>query len=338
MKAIVCKSKGDLIIEQIDAPKFTSSTQLVHANVLIKAFGINRADLLQKSGYYPAPAGIPQDILGLEFAGVIESFSDYQEHSGEFTVGDRVMGICSGAAYAEQIIVPRDQLIPIPDAFSFVTAAAIPEAHLTAFDALVNQAQIQSGEDVLIHAIGSGVGSAAAHIAQFLGAKVVGTTRTEWKRQRAEQSLPVEDVWLAKNGRFKSQESEKKFDVILDFVGAAYLKENISCLKSCARLVMIGLLGGAKTDINLGVILAKRAHLIGTVLRSRSTSEKIALTQKYKREILPFLRETTEPNHSADYLVRLEPIQSIYNAKDILHVHQHLEDGLVWSKLVCVWE
>ncbi len=339
MRAVICNESGDLVIEDRPLPNYPNDHSVTYALVGIKSFGVNRADLLQRAGHYPAPPGTPQDILGLEFSGVIESFSSGEEHSGTFMIGDRVMGICNGAAYAESIVVPRDQLLAIPDEMSFTQAAALPEAHLTAYDALVNQGQLREGDRVLIHAIGSGVGAAASHIAASMGARVTGTTRSEWKRTRAISDLPVDAVWRSENGIFTPTESSDGFDVILDFIGGAYLRENLKILNTRGRIVVIGLLGGVKGEINLGHLLAKRASLIGTVLRSRSVKEKIDLTSDYRKNILPYLKVNGEisPRENGVKEILVEPVSHVYSALEISLALQHLENGQIWSKVVGEW-
>ena len=342
MRVIVCNNEQELKLEQrlelsFD-PYTVHASSVAFARITVRAFGINRADLLQRAGHYPPPKGVVSDVLGLEFAGVIDSFSDGSSQQGEFTIGDRVMGICLGAAYAEQVIVPCGHLLPIPKHMSFSVAASIPEAHLTAYDALVAQGNLQKNDKILIHAIGSGVGCAAAGIASFLGAQVSGTTRSVWKKEMALASFHLQKVHLAKQGRFMQKSDEDSFDIILDFIGAAYLKENLQRLRKRGRLVIVGLLGGIKAELNLALLLAKRAQIIGTVLRSRSIDEKYELTQAYRQNILPFLYENTNPLLAPNQGIKLEPVYKIYTPNELEQAHQDLAASGVWSKLVCCWD
>ena len=331
MSAIICDAHGTLSLGTRPVPRFPEQAPRALAKVRIKAFGVNRADLLQRAGHYPPPAGVSAEILGLEFSGVIEEIT-YYDHLTEpvddqLSVGHRVMGICSGAAYAEYIITPLEQLLPIPQALSTVQAAALPEAYLTAFDALCTRGQLSPQDRVLIHAIGSGVGVAAAHLAHYLGAEVIGTTRSPWKKKRALQELPVRDVWIAQEGQWGQRDS--RFNVIVDFIGAAYLKQNLKHLTTQGRLVVVGLLGGIRAEINLGLLLAKRAQIIGTVLRSRDVTEKIMLTQKFRREVLPAFECAELP----------APIVSeTFDAQRVEAAHDQLANNKTWSKLVCVWD
>ena len=338
MRVIACTDKQQLKLEQREELKFKPNSPVTFARVAVKAFGINRADLLQRAGHYPPPKGVVSDILGLEFAGIIDSFSDGSNQYADYQVGDRVMGICAGAAYAEQVIVPVEHLLPIPQDMSFCTAASIPEAHLTAYDALVTQGRLQVGDEVLIHAIGSGVGCAAAVLADFLGAQVSGTTRSDWKKEKALQSFALQQVYLAKQGQFMPKTEQKRFDLILDFIGAAYFKENLHRLNHQGRLVVIGLLGGIKTELNLALLLAKRAQIIGTVLRSRSIKEKKELTQSYRKNILPFLYQDQTTSEMTNRGIKLEPIYRVYSPNELEEAHLDLAASGVWSKLVCRWD
>ena len=148
MRVIACNDQEQLKLEEREELIFKPNSSVICARVLVRAFGVNRADLLQRAGHYPPPKGVANDILGLEFSGIIDAFSDGSDQYGDYQIGDRVMGICAGAAYAEQVIVPSDQLLPIPANLSFCTAASIPEAHLTAYDALVTQGRLKIGDDV----------------------------------------------------------------------------------------------------------------------------------------------------------------------------------------------
>lgn len=333
MRAIRCDERGDLSLEILPAPSLPQESEYPLALVKIQAFGINRADLLQRAGHYPPPSGVRADLLGLEFTGVIEEVLDSSSDAKRratprLSVGDRVMGICAGGAYAERLITPLDQLLPVPPNFTIPEAAALPEAYLTAFDALTTQAKLCSGERVLIHAIGSGVGAAAAHLASHLGAEVFGTTRSEWKQIRALEELPVQEVWRSRDGRW-SPERFDPFQVVIDFIGAAYLQENLSALSLKGRLVIVGLLGGVRGELHLGALLSKRAQIIGTVLRSRSTQEKIELTQRFREEVLDSFVDQVLPPPS---------ISEIFAAEDILRAHELLASNQTWSKLVCVWD
>jgi NADPH2:quinone reductase len=250
--------------------------------VRVCAAGVNRADLLQAWGAYPPPPGYSTNIPGLEFAGVIVSVGsgvpDWEE-------GDRVFGITAGEAHAEYLCIHHRLLMRIPDRLSFHVAAAVPEAFITAHDAVIVQGGLVSGEVLLIHAVGSGVGLAALQMAKSKGAKIIGTSRTQTKLDRCisvglEEGINLtspddlaERVLAASDGRGS--------DVILDLVGASYFHQNVECLAPKGRLLLVGLTSGSRSEINLNTVLRKRATIIGTVLRGRSIEEKAAATKAF---------------------------------------------------------
>jgi putative PIG3 family NAD(P)H quinone oxidoreductase len=255
--------------------------------VRVRATAVNRADLLQRMGQYPAPPDAPQDIPGLEFAGEIDAVG---EAAGDWKEGDRVFGLAGGGAYAEAIVVHGRALARIPARLTFEQAAAVPEAFITAFDAIVTQARLGSGERVLIHAVGSGVGTAAAQIARAIGARSIGTARTLAKLDRARE-LGLDDGVLVKEGRFAAEvltrTDQAGVDVILELVGGDYLGEDLACAAPRARVVLVGMLGGARTEIDLGSVLRKRVTIVGTMLRSRPLEEKIQAMQAFARHLVP---------------------------------------------------
>lgn len=289
--------------------------------IAVKAVGVNRADLLQRKGLYPAPAGIPQDILGLEYAGEVIALGDA---TSRFKLGDRVMGIRGGATYAEELTVDEREALPIPDHLSWVQAAAIPEAFLTAFDAL-EQLELRRGEQLLIHAVASGVGLAALQLALQRGAEVTGSSRSLHKLEAlaAHNFHPV----LTEDGRFLEKMDTDSQDAVLDFIGAAYLDQNLRVLKKKGRMIVVGLLGGRKSELNLGLILRKRLQLTGTVLRSRSLSEKIALCQRFEAQVMPLFEER-----------RLHAnLDRCYDFIDAEAAHRLLESNQTCGKLVLQW-
>ena len=267
--------------------------------VRVRAAGLNRADLLQRQGHYPAPPGVPSDIPGLEVAGEIEAIG---EEVQAWSVGDRVMAIVAGGGMSELTVVPQGQLMSIPGSMSFPSAAAIPEAFLTAFDAIAMQGAAREGENLLVHAAASGVGTAALQLGHVMGMRPLATTRTEAKSHRLAE-YGADEVIVVSDRKFADRVREMTgsgADVILDFVGGAYLEENLRSLATGGRIVAIGLLGGARAEISLGRLLAKRATLVGTVLRSRSKGEKAALVASFQgrfaaawgsKELCPVINE-----------------------------------------------
>ena len=287
MKAIVVK-KGDknplLLWEEV--PDIQCGPEEVLVNVNTTA--VNRADLLQAMGLYPPPPG-ESEILGLEMAGVITAIGDATKGR---QIGDKVLALLPGGGYAQQVAVHHQMLIELPGNWSFVEGAAIPEVWLTAFINLFIEGSLQSGETVMIHAGGSGVGTAAIQMAHEAGALVYITAGAEEKLEKCralgaalalnykEQDFFIE-VMVATEG--------KGVDLILDPVGGAYLNQNLSLLKESGRLVNIGLLGGNTAEMNMAAILGKSLRIIGSRLRSRPLTEKIAITQQFKERFWPML-------------------------------------------------
>jgi NADPH2:quinone reductase len=264
--------------------------------VRVRATAVNRADLLQRAGAYPAPPDAPQDIPGIEFAGEIDAIG---EGVADLAPGDRVFGLCGGGAYAEALVVHGRALARIPDGLSFTDAAAVPEAFITAWDAMVAQARLGAGERVLIHAAGSGVGTAAVQIARAVGARSVGTARTRGKLEQA-RALGLDDAVLVEGGGFAAAVMAATgghgADVVLELVGGAYLGEDLACVAPRARIVLVGLLAGARAELDLARMLHKRVQVIGTVLRSRPLEEKIVAAQQLARHLAPlFARGALRP-------------------------------------------
>lgn len=293
--------------------------------VRVEAAGLNRADLLQRRGLYPAPPGSPADIPGLEYAGVVEEAGE----GAGWKVGDRVMGIVGGGAMATHLTVSGREAIPIPSGMGATDAAAIPEVFLTAFDALFLQGGLCLGERLLVHAVGSGVGTAALQLAREAGAFTLGTSRTREKLDRC-RAMGL-DVAILTDGRFAEEVREstggKGADVVLDLVGASYLEENLAALAPRGRLVCVGLLGGAKGNFPLGVLLQKRATVVGTVLRSRPPEEKAQLAQRFTREILPLFEDG-----------RLKPVvEAVFSFEQVAEAHRLLETNRTFGKVILCW-
>jgi NADPH:quinone reductase-like Zn-dependent oxidoreductase len=271
-------SKGQLELRDVPLPE-PGPGQL---RVRVHASAINRADLLQVAGNYPAPPDAPPDIPGLEIAGEVDAIG---AGVGEFSVGDRVFGVVSGGGYAEAAVVHARTLAKVPDGVDFVHAAAIPEAFVTAYDAIVLQAGLSAGETLLVHAVGSGVGTAAVQIAKAIGARALGTARSEDKLARArELGLAVgivPDVAADRSVHFASKVRDatggRGVDVVLELTGGRYVPDSLASLDDRGRLVLVGLLAGARAEIDLGTVLRRRLRIFGTVLRSRPLEEKILL-------------------------------------------------------------
>jgi NADPH:quinone reductase len=285
MRAIaISKFGGPDVLTVVDRPLPEPSRGEVR--VRVRATAINRADLLQRMGAYPAPADSPPDVPGLEFAGEVDALG---EGVSRLAVGDRVFGLVGGGAYAEAIVSHERAVAKIPEGVSFEDAAAIPEAFITAHDAIVAQAQITAGEVLLVHAIGSGVGTAAAQLGRALGAFVIGTARTADKLERA-KPLGMDAGVVASDGKFADAvKAIAAPHVVLELVGGKYVDEDLRCVRSQGTIVLVGLMAGAKTEIDLSRILRERVRVLGTVLRARPLEQKIAAMRAFEEQVVPLL-------------------------------------------------
>ncbi|MGB1250192.1 MAG: NAD(P)H-quinone oxidoreductase [Candidatus Promineifilaceae bacterium] len=270
MKAITIQN-GTLNWAEVEDIKPAANEVLVD----VKATAVNRADLMQAAGHYPPPPGA-SNILGLEMAGIIVALGS--EVTG-WQVGDRVCALLAGGGYAQQVVISADLLIRLPDGWTFEMGAALPEVWLTAFVNLYLEADLQAGETVLLHAGASGVGTAGIQLAKASGAQVAITAGSAAKLAFC-RALGADVVINRHEDDFVATLPEG-VDVILDPVGASYLDKNLRVLRRFGRLVHIGLLGGAKAELNLLHVLGKRLKLIGSTLRSRPLAEKVAITQQF---------------------------------------------------------
>jgi NADPH2:quinone reductase len=295
MRAIVIREPGGPeVLELRDVPMPEPSRGEVR--VRIRATAVNRADVLQRLGKYPAPPGAPADIPGLELAGEVDAIGDGVT---DLAKGDRVFGLVSGGAYAEYVVTHARTLARIPESMPFADAAAIPEAFITAWDAMVDQGGLSAGETVLVHAAGSGVGTAAIQIAGAIGADVIGTLRTPQKVARAKE-LGLREAIVVEGPRFAGEVLTRTaglgVDVVLELVGGAYVAEDLACLARRGRIVVVGTMAGARMDLDLGTLMGKRAEVRGTMLRSRPLEEKILAGQALQRHLVPlFARGVLRP-------------------------------------------
>lgn len=323
MKAVIIREFGSpdvLDIAELPDPQ----PQGQDVRVKVHAFGLNRADLSQRRGHYPAPAGEPTNIPGIEFSGVVESLGPTA--LGMMPVGTKVCGIVGGGAYAEYLTIHERLLIPMPKALSFPEAAAIPEGFITAYDALL-QASARLGESVLIHAVGSGVGSAAVQICRNAGLTVFGTSRTREKLEAIRGlgiDFPIHSVVEQFETAIERETAGRGVDIILDLVGGSALEENLRSLAMKGRLIFVGLLGGSDSTLNLSTVMKKRLTILGTVLRSRPLEEKISLVQHFAREMLPLFDAG-----------KLKPVLNrVFQLSEIREAHALMEDNQTTGKFV----
>jgi NADPH2:quinone reductase len=298
-----------------------------HIRVRVHAAGLNRADLIQRKGGYPAPKGWPANIPGLEYAGEVEAVRG----GSRWKPGDRVMGLVGGGAQAELVVVHEDEALPVPAGLSDTDAAAIPEAFLTAYDALVTRARLAPGERVLIHAVGSGLGTAAAQIAHHFGAAVVGTSRSGGKLARA-AVYGLDQGIDTSTSPFRDRVGEP-VHVILDVLGGPAFNDNLAVLAPRGRLVMLGhLAGGMVNDADLGPILRKRLEVIGTVMRTRTLEERIPLVSEFTERIIPLFDQRIE--HAAP----LRPVvDRTFRMTEVAQAHRLMENNESFGKVVVTW-
>ena len=314
MKALVItKPGGPQVLEIRDVP--TPQPGAHEVLVRVRAAGLNRADILQREGYYPAPPGAPPDIPGLEFSGEVVGLGAQAQG---WRPGQRVFGIAGGGCQAECIVAHDRMLAEVPPNLGWSEAAAVPEAFITAHDALWSQAKIAAGERVLIHAVGSGVGLAAVQLIRAAGAAPYGSSRTQEKIERA-RALDLEDgVALGGDMRQLVEQSRKwtagaGFDVVLDLVGGSYVPPSIDVLGTKGRLMLLATAGGRKIEIDLSQLLAKRLHVVGSVLRSRSLEEKIAVTKAFAADVVPLLAQgKLRPVVDSEFDFTQQQVQAAY--------------------------
>lgn len=326
MKAITITSFGGVegleIRDVPDAPR----AGLDRVRVRVRAAGLNRADILQRLGRYPAPPGYPQDIPGIEFAGEVAEVGDEVR---DFKIGDRVFGIIGGGGQAEYVTVPANHLARIPDRLDWAEAAAVPEVFMTAHDALFTQCGVTIGESVLIHAAGSGVGTAAIQLVKAAGAFAYGTSRTADKLERAKEFGLTSSVAVDGDPATFADASKRWTDgagvnVVLDLVGAAYLNANLQSLATKGRLIFVGTTSGSKAEIDYGIVMHKRLRIMGTSLRTRSLEEKATATRLFAEQVVPLLaRGAVRP-----------VIDQIFPMEDVRAAHERIESNESFGKVV----
>ncbi|NUP74618.1 MAG: NAD(P)H-quinone oxidoreductase [Sinomonas sp.] len=284
----------------------------------VVAAGINRADVQQRRGFYPPPPGV-SEVPGLEVSGRIAGFGP--DVTRPFSVGDKVVALLAGGGYAEKVAVPADQVLRIPAGVDVVTAASLPETAATVYSNLVMTAQLQPGELVLIHGATGGIGTMAVQMAKALGARVAATAGTEEKVSTARAFLGV-DVAINYNEQnfveaVRNATGGRGADVILDVVGAKYLERNVEALATYGRLVVIGLQGGAKAELNIGLLLNKRAAIIGTALRPRPVEEKGIIMSAVREHVWPLIADG-----------RIKPlVDRTFRLSEVQKAHEYFDSG-----------
>ena len=328
MRAVVITSHGGvggIGVMEVESPPAPVADRV---RVRVHAAGLNHADILQRRGSYPAPPGYPQNIPGLEFAGEVEAIGDAVS---AWKIGDRVFGIIAGGAQAELVVVPESNLARVPAQLRWDEAGAMPEVFITAHDALFTRAGLQMGDRVLVHAVASGVGTAAVQLAHAVGATVYGTSRNADKLNRMrELKLGMDDSVAVGDAPAKFVEAVQKWtngagvDVILDLVGGSYFPPSLEALSIRGRIISVGTTAGAKSEIDLGLLKRKRAAIIGTMLRTRSIEEKADATRRFAAAVLPLVSRG-----------RIRPvIDRVYPIDQVRDAHERLESNPSFGKIV----
>jgi NADPH2:quinone reductase len=321
MQAMIITQPGDpdvLQLREVPIPEPTAD----QVRIRVHATALNRADLLQRMGRYPVPPDAPQDIPGLEFAGEIDAVGPLV---ATLKPGQRVFGIAGGGSYAQYLLMTERMAVPIPENLSWEEAAAVPEVFMTAHDALFRQARLQPGERVLVHAVGSGVATAAIQLIRAVSGTSFGTSRSQHKLD-AVTALGLDVALSPKNWLSDLQQKlgDDSVHVVLDFVGGPYLADNLTALGRCGRLVLLGLMGGAKTEIDLSIVQRKRLRIFGSVLRSRAIEEKIAVTQSFAQHVVPLLQSG-----------RVHPIiDQVFDLHEAAEAHRYMERNANIGKIV----
>lgn len=320
MRAVTAPTPGGvdaLVIVDRPVPEPAPGEVLIR----VTAAGVNRADLLQRQGFYNPPTGAT-DILGLEVSGDIvevgEGVTDLQP-------GAHVCALLTGGGYAEYVSVPAGQVATIPDGVSLTEAAGLMEVASTVWSNVFMMGKLQHGETLLVHGGASGIGTMAIQIAKAFGAKVVVTVGSEEKAQFCrELGADVAINYREQDFAETMREQDLAADVILDIIGAKYLAANVSVLATAGRLVVIGMQGGIKAELNLGALLSKRAAVMATSLRARPTGEKAAIVSQMVAQVWPLI---------ADGTVR-PIIHAVHPLEDVRLAHQSLEDSSHTGKVL----
>jgi putative PIG3 family NAD(P)H quinone oxidoreductase len=321
MRAVVITKPGGpdvLALQTVETPEPFGDW----VRVRVRAAGLNRADLVQRMGFYPAPAGVPANIPGLEFAGEVDAVGPLVQ---TWKPGQRVMGIVGGGGQAEYVLVHEGMLVAIPENLDFIQAAAIPEVFMTAHDALFTQGGLQMGERLLVHAAGSGVGTAAIQLAHVAGATVYGTSRTASKLERAKVlglEVGLSDQNFAAD--IKQLTGGAGVHMVLDFVGASYMEQNLDALALWGRLVFLATMGGSDAQVNLRTVMSKRIQILGCTLRSRTLEEKLAVTRRFATHVVPLL--------ASSQVVPI--IEEVYPLHEIARAHKAMAENRNFGKLI----
>lgn len=318
MRAVTLPEFGDesvLTLAEVPDPHPGSGEVVID----VAAAGVNRADLLQRQGHYPPPKG-ESDIPGLEVSGTISAVGDDVDG---WSVGAEVCAVLAGGGYAEKVAVPAGQLLPVPSGVSLIDAAGLPEVACTVWSNIVMTAHLQEGEVFLQHGGSSGIGTMSIQVARALGARVAVTAGSAEKLERCRE-LGAEILIDYKQQDFVEQVKDaaegRGADVILDVIGAKYLARNVSALAPDGRLVIIGMQGGAKAELNIGALLAKRGSIVATSLRGRDKADKERIVAEVRKHLWPLI----ESGQIKPVIDRTMPLDQVADAHRLLNDSTHI--------------
>src|SRR5216117_1688107 len=286
MRAVIITHPGGPEVLEIQK-RPTPEPGVGQIRVRVKASALNRADIMQREGNYPVPPGAPADIIGMEYVGEVDALG---ASASLWKTGDRVMGIVGGGGHAEFLCAHEREAMPLPQSMSWEEAAAIPEAFLTAYDALYIRLNLRLGETLLIHAVGSGVGTAAVQLARVAGAQVIGTARSPEKLERAKLLGLHVGIDASRGdwpGLVEAELGPDRVHAVMDLVGGNYLEGNLRVLALRGRIVVVGLTAGGTAPLSMHLLLRKRLTIVGTVLRARPLEEKITIAREFSERVVP---------------------------------------------------
>ena len=284
MKAVqITGQEGQQVLQLIDYPDPSPSDHQV--KIAVKASGINRADLAQRKGKYPPPAGVPEDVPGLEVSGIV---MECGRQVTSWKKGDQVCALLAGGGYAEQVVVEEGQCLPIPKRLSFAEAASLPEAIFTVWSNVFQWGALKKGEHILIHGGSSGIGITAIQLAKAFGAKVFATVGSAEKAKSCIE-LGADVAVNYKTENFEDLLSHQGVDVVLDMIGGSYLQRNISIMRPEGRIVYINAMEGNVAEINIAQVMQKRLTITGSTLRAREYAFKKQLASDIRDQVWPLL-------------------------------------------------
>ena len=315
MKAVIITTYGKadvLKLEEREIPAIDKNEVLIQ----VKAAGVNRPDVIQREGKYPAPPGAPKDIPGLEVAGIIEKVgADVKQ----WKIGDQVCALVAGGGYAEFVNADAGSCLPIPKGFTFVQAAGLPETVFTVWSNVFQRGKLQKGESILIHGGSSGIGITAIQLAKYFGTKVIVTVGSNEKGQYC-LDLGAAAFINYKTQDFEKELAELKVDVVLDMIGGDYFDKNINILRPEGRLVYINAMKGNMVTLNLMKLLQKRISITGSTLRTRELSFKMSLAADIRKNVWPIM----ESGNFKPVVFATFPLKDADQAHELMESSQHI--------------